>query len=144
MNNKPQRLRITEKGWRNYNGHFGGIEFKDSLSVEMVDPTIAARLGSLIRLEAVDTGEQTGYAAELQRTHEDRAAVVPERPRGETTPSAHLAPEANAVPKHSRESLEAVADAHGIAGLRAIAEPMGVKGRGISELIEEILKAQIV
>ena len=40
------------------------------------------------------------------------------------------------------DSLAAVADAKGIAGLREIAEPMGVKGRSINELIREILAAQ--
>lgn len=40
------------------------------------------------------------------------------------------------------DSLAAIADAKGIAGLRAIAEPKGIKGRSINELIREILAAQ--
>ena len=41
----------------------------------------------------------------------------------------------------SREELEAVADDGGISGLRAIAEPLGVKSNSIDGLIDAILKA---
>lgn len=43
---------------------------------------------------------------------------------------------------YSDEQLGIIADREGINGLRKIAEALGVKGRSIRELIENILKAQ--
>lgn len=43
---------------------------------------------------------------------------------------------------HTKESLEAIADKEGIKGLREVAARFDVKGRGIEELIKEILTAQ--
>lgn len=43
---------------------------------------------------------------------------------------------------YSRQELEAIGANDGIDGLRHIAKPFGVRGRGISELITEILAAQ--
>lgn len=142
MNEAPQRLRIAERGWNNYTGHFGGVEFKDSLSVHPVDPVTATRLGSLIQLVKVDTDEQAGQSAELHRHADVRAEVVAELPRvdgQDIKPKAEPEPE---QPKYTREYLEKVADERGIAGLREIADPKGIKGRGIVELIEEILEHQ--
>ncbi len=142
MNHKPQRLRITEPGWKNYKGHFGGVEFKDGLSTEVVDPVTASRLGSLIRIQLVDTDTQAGQAADLRAMHETRAAVVPELPRSTEDGSAPKANQVEEKPAHTRESLEAVADSRGIAGLREIATPLGVKSNSIPDMIEKILKAQ--
>lgn len=143
MSNVPQRIRITEKGWNGYTGYFGGIEFVNGLSKEPVESMHSTRLGSLIRVQLVDSDFQAGDAANLQRAMRTEAEVIPESPR---TSMENLTPAAKpaepAPPAHTRESLEAVADKMGIAGLREIAEPMRVKGRGIQELIEEILKAQ--
>lgn len=44
--------------------------------------------------------------------------------------------------KHTREELETIADTDGIAGLRKIAEPLNVKDKSITGLIEAILKAE--
>lgn len=144
MNNTPQRLRITEPGWASYTGHFGGVEFKNGLSTEVVDSVIAARLGSIVRVQMVDTDQQAGHAAELIRVHNNRAEVVPATPTREQIPEAPKAEKEPEKPTYTREMLEAEADAKGIAGLRAIADKFGIKGRGIVELIDEILKAQEV
>jgi len=144
---KSQRLRITERGWNGYTGHFGGVEFKDGVSVEIVDPVNAARLGSIIQLQLIDTDQEAGSAAALQRVQNAAMEVASELVITETseTPAADSqasAADASPAPTYTRESLEKVADEHGIAGLRAVADPLGVKGRGIAELIDEILKAQ--
>jgi hypothetical protein len=139
--NTPQRLRITEPGWALFTDYFGGVPFENGLSVHPVDPITAMRLGSLIQIELVDTGEQAGKAAELVAMHDTAAAVVTPVP---AATEADMAPkvEAPLVPKHTRESLEAIADGKGIAGLRDIATPMGIKSNSIPDLIEKILKAQ--
>lgn len=52
----------------------------------------------------------------------------------------------NIVPQYelnyTEEDLLKVAEKEGITGLRKIAKPIGVRGRGKSELIREILEAQ--
>ena len=45
------------------------------------------------------------------------------------------------APAYTEEQLAAIADKQGIAGLREIAEPLGVKGNSIAGLISSILKA---
>lgn len=139
MNHTAQRLRITEPGMTTYDGPFGGVMFTQGLSDDIVDARTAFRLGSIVRVEQVDSGTQAGAAAELKRSHTDAAPVVEELPTGVPAEAAPAAPQR---PRYTREDLEGVADKDGIAGLRAIAEPLGVRGRGIAELIGEILAAQ--
>lgn len=59
----------------------------------------------------------------------------------------YVTPPANVVAQHevnySRKHLREIADKEGISGLRKIAKPFGLKGRGKSELIKEILEAQV-
>ncbi len=50
--------------------------------------------------------------------------------------------EAKPVQRFTREELESIADCEGIAGLRQIGNQIGVKAKGIVEMIEGILKAQ--
>lgn len=133
-----QRIRITEKGWGTYNGFLGTVEFVDGLSVDAVAPITARHIGSIVRIENCDSQEQGGASADLQRKMHTPAPTNVTVPQ----PDAPPAPAATVKVAHTRESLEATADAHGIAGLRAIADPMNVKGRGIMELISEILAAQ--
>lgn len=141
MNLIAQRLRITEPGWDSYTGPLGGVMFTNGLSDDLVDATTARRLGSIIRIDMVDSGVQAGAASDLQRHAEVKAPVLPESPTYDAT-QAQAATKEPAKPKYTREQLEEVADKNGIAGLREIAEPMGIKGRGIAELISEILAAQ--
>lgn len=142
MYTKSQRLRIVEKGWKNFTGPLGGVMFKESISVEPVDPVAAARLGSVVRIERIDTNDQAGYGAEMQRIVDVKAEVVEELPRG--VESVVVMPKKQTTPEYTREDLEKIADEKGIAGLRVIADPLGIRGRGISELISEILKGQSI
>ena len=48
----------------------------------------------------------------------------------------------NMVMGYTAEALEEISETQGIAGLRSIAEPLGVKGSSKAELITEILQAQ--
>lgn len=59
-------------------------------------------------------------------------AETSSEPDGETEP----------VRLYTKEELEAIADEKGIAGLREISDPMGVKDNSIVGLIKEILQAQ--
>lgn len=139
--NTPQRLRITEPGWASFSGPLAGILFENALSVEAVPPQFAEMIGSMIRVECVDDEVQVGASATLLRSHDLRCEVVNESERVEKSEQTEQN-KAPAAATHTRESLEKIADEHGIQGLREVATPMGVRGRGIGELIEEILAAQ--
>ena len=136
---KAQRLKITERGWENFSDYLAGVKFENGISVDPVAPAIANQLGSALRVEAIDDAAQVGNAAVLKAMHKQRAEVVP--PRGTPT-EATTTTNKTETDKYTREQLEQIADEHGIAGLREIGEKYGIKGRGIVELINEILKAQ--
>lgn len=140
---KAQRLKIVEKGWENYSDFLGGVKFENGISVDPVSPAIANQLGSAIRIEAIDDDAQVGNAAVHLRAQKQKCVVV--KPLADETPQT-VAPEkaARVMPteRYTKEQLAEIADTDGITGVRAIAEKFGVKGRGIVELITEILKAQ--
>ncbi len=143
---KAQRIRITEPGWGTFTSHLGGVEFVDGLSVELVPPSVMAQLGSVLRIEAVDDGKQAGQAQVLINTHGNSAPVVAELERQsqeelDKTTATPSKPKVSVVvtERFTRAQLEKIADEKGIAGLREIAGKLNLKGRGIAELIEEIL-----
>lgn len=138
-----QRLKIVERGWAGYSGPFGGVEFKNGLSVGLVDEVTATRLGSIIRLERVDTGDQAGSAANHARAYKVEAPIVTPIPETDGATVQTPVPAAPPAPAYTREELEKIADKDGIAGLRDIAAKFGVKGRGIVELIDEIMAKQV-
>lgn len=137
---KAQRVRITEPGWTGYTDHFCGVAFRDGLSVDPVAPSIATQMGTILRVELVDDGVQGGMGNILVTTHEDEAEVrAPLEGADAVEASTPAIPDPTV---YTREELEALADTRGIAGLREVADGYGVKGRGIAELIDEVLKAQ--
>lgn len=141
---RPRRIRIAQDGWGGYTGDFGQVAFKDGVSVDLVPWLEQQRLGGLIMIESAEedeVGTQVSPSAELLRNR-DRpfdesvlAAVeaIVTTPAGEVRVAGSL---------HTREELEAIADRKGLAGLRDVAKAWGVKGRGIAELIRDILEAQ--
>ncbi len=139
---KPQKIRITQAGWANFTDTMCGVEFVDGLSVYPVPHNLILTLGSLFSIEGVDEQEQVGMGAHVKASRTTKAKVVPAL--ADSTPeSVGISTDAVApVKKFTREELETIADEHGIAGLREIADGFKVKGRGIMELIAEITKAQ--
>jgi hypothetical protein len=141
------------------------------VSVEDLTPRQIARIGSTVRIVDAETGEQVGPAQvalmlqgkpivtkPLARTldvvkldeERERAALIAAEKAREKAQAEVLAEVERKVEEKSdeeiviytRAELEAVGANNGIGGLRDIAKPLGVKGRGIVELVEEILKAQ--
>jgi hypothetical protein len=137
-------LKITEPGWATYQGFLAGVEFKDGVSVEPISPTLAARIAGTMRCEMTDTGANPSHTQVLVDALNAAAPVV--APMDRQTEQPVIQPEIQVqvpeAPKHTKESLEAVADAEGIKGLREIAEPLGVKAQSIAELIAKIIEAQ--
>lgn len=133
------RIRITSPGWTNFNGYFGVIEFKDSVSVEAVGRIETERLAALIQFETVpddenDAARDPSAAQRIVETYADNLghatlltqAELPKPPEPEK-------------PTYTPEQLADLADAGGIAAVRKAAEPLGVTGASISELIGKIL-----
>ena len=140
------RLKLIEKGWDSYEGDIGGITFVNGESIDHVSRADADRIACVMRTEIID-GEYTpineaivdrNIAAPVkeplrtvtQEEHDDEAALR----RGKARPVPAVL--------YTREELEAIADEKGIAGLREIAEPIGVRDRSISGLIKETLQKQ--
>jgi hypothetical protein len=147
MEMKAQRIRITEPGWASFTSHLGGVEFVDGLSVEAVAPSVINQLGAVLRIQAVDDNVQGGQGQILIDHHDDSAPVVEvmelqtQEELDVVTATASTPQRANVVvtERYTRTQLEKIADERGIAGLRVIATPLNLKGRGILELIDEIL-----
>lgn len=77
---------------------------------------------------------------------EEKAAPEEEPPTPFDPSQFFVSEPKNIVPQYelnyTEEDLLKIADKEGITGLRKIAKPIGVRGRGKSELIKEILEAQ--
>mgnify|MGYP000980230257 FL=1 len=133
------RIRITSPGWSNFNGYFGIVEFRDSVSVESVGRIEAERLAALIQFETVPDNEDgiardpsaaqrivDTYADDLGHATLLTQAELPKPPEPEK-------------PTYTPEQLSDLADVGGIAAVRKAADPLGVTGASISELIGKIL-----
>lgn len=136
------KVRIVEPALSNYTGTLYQISFTDGVSDRELTAQEASLIGAAMRVENLD-GEQVGAAVDHMRRHEvslDKAVeknADTERAINEATEKEK--PAAKEKPSYTREQLEAIADKEGISGLREIADPLGIKGRSINELIGEIL-----
>lgn len=165
------KCRLTAKGWENFTGSLGhGAVFENGVSVGELNARQIARIGSSTILVNDETGEQVGpsvmhnfiqsakmvpptplkTATKEAADHEfDRKKLAAEaKARAEAEAAALAAAQAKAQKQiedavvYTRAELEAIGANDGISGLRVIATPLGVKGRGIGELVNEILAAQ--
>jgi hypothetical protein len=123
-----------------------GVEFKDGVSVDPISPSIAARIAGTMRCEMTDSGLNPSHTQSMVDRLNDAAPVVEpmERQTEEqsTLEGQTLVTAEQDATKHSKESLEAIADSSGIKGLREIADPLGIKAQSIADLIEKILATQ--
>jgi hypothetical protein len=153
------KLRLVQKGFEGYNGQMGVIFFENGLSTNDVRPLDAIRMSAVMQCEW-ENGQSASIAQSLldnantpapmftsdgQGTDADneRAAVEKvELARAVTQGIASQATGADhpATSGYSKDQLAAIADAEGIAGLRKVADPLGVKGNSINGLIDAILK----
>ena len=138
------KIKITEPGWASFSENFGGVDFVDGVSVDDVSPAEARYLSSLIRVETLE-GKNPSPAQVLI---DNRHAGIGRPPVTETpfTPPAEPQKEPEDVADKDKvwtqAQLEAVADEKGIKGIRAIAEPLGLKDNSITDLIAKILSSQ--
>ncbi|HCJ5492551.1 TPA: hypothetical protein NUW79_003191 [Escherichia coli] len=131
------KLKLTAVGYENFTGLFGTVEYVDGLSVSDVMPQTAKRVACVISVEWED-GTKVGVADALIANQnmpapDETATVIPPEPS--TVPVTTKA--------WAEEELGAVADEKGIAGLREIAEPYGIKGNSIAGLIKAIMEKSV-
>jgi hypothetical protein len=152
------KLRLIAKGWETYTGQMGVINFVNGVSVGDVLELDAVRVAGVIGAEWED-----GTAANVGQRYIDnlntpapsvKSAPVKEPKQGKEPAKNGEAPKVEApkpavvaIPveaiketKYTAEQLAKIADAQGIAGLREIATPLGIKGNSISALMIAILK----
>lgn len=150
-------VKVTEKGFENLTGMLGNVEFVDGVSVENLPQRDADRLGSIMRVENSDSGEQVNAAKTIEETlRPERKQSDPVEETTDVSPADEdsvesvendaldesVSEETEEVTLYTEAALQIVADEEGIEGLRQIANPLGVKGTSIVKLIDAILKAQ--
>lgn len=138
------RLKLLQAGFENYTGQMGVTFFQNGLSVNEVSEQDARRMAAVLQCETVD-GESMNVAQKLLDSMNTEAIVknvdyASDEQKAEEQPQAPAEPAPQA--KHTAESLAAIADEHGIAGIREVAEQFSLKGNSIAGLIDAILKAQ--
>lgn len=140
---QPRRLRIVEKNLKNYSGPVGGVEFKDGVSVDVVDFPTSQRIGACMEIIDADSTDERALITPA-------AAVL--RNRNLTTDSADVIafnegtafdPERYAsVVFHTQEELEDIASKGGLPAILSLAQRWGRKGRTIPACITAIMQEQ--
>lgn len=147
------KVRITDKGYAGYTGHFGTVYFENGVSEE-ISSAEAERLGCFLAIET-EEGKNPSATQRLLDMQNHNAQELVKEAKGE-----HVEPQAKVqggqadsqseslsqtqVPEldFTREQLEALADREGMTGLRAFAQQFGVKGRSIPDVIDDLLAIQ--
>lgn len=139
------KLRLTQAGFENYTGQMGVVQFKDGLSESDVLPIDAIRIAAAIGAEWEDGSAANVGDMYLNNMHTPAYVGMAEKPVEEVVVEAKTEQtETTAKPAaaFTQEELAQIADEKGIAGLREVADPLGVKGTSIVGLMEAIMKAQ--
>lgn len=141
------KIKIVEPGYEGFTGMFGVVEFVDAVSVHDVSSAEINLLSSILRIVDAETDAETGKLAQ-EAFAMDKPAVVEYFPTladlaaGVTHGQAKSEAPVVQAKTYTQKELEVIADKKGIAGLREIADPMGLKGTSIGKLIQSILDHQ--
>jgi hypothetical protein len=130
------KVKIVEPGWAGFTGQFGVFDFVDGVSVEDIGRADAAQLAALVAIENAEDGTNPSDAQRLIDTYS--GTVAPEGTKPADAPE--LPPEPGKV--YTPDELAAAADKGGIKAVRAIADPLGIRGTSIAQLIGQILTMQ--
>lgn len=95
------KLIITEPGWKGYTGDFGGVAFKDGVSVEPVPDMVASSLAGLIRFRT-EKGSCPSPAGKLAENRLSGAPVA----RRMRTMQERLDEEAKAAEENGEDETE--------------------------------------
>jgi hypothetical protein len=133
------KLRLTQGGFEGYTGQMGVVVFENGLSVGDVLPIDAIRLAGVMGAEWEDgTAANVG---QMYLNNLDTPAPMFEPGAQAGDPVIAATPVVDAGVAYTADQLADIADKDGISGLRAIADPLNVKGNSIRGLIDGILKA---
>lgn len=143
------KIKLTQEGWEGYTGQMGVLQFVDGLSTSEVPFRDAARMSAVMNCEFED-GSSCNPAQRLLDTMGQEAVVGRETeielvapPVSTIVPSLSEQPVIVQKTDYTVAQLEEIADAKGIAGLREIAGPLGIKSNSITGLIAELTKAGV-
>lgn len=146
-------LKIVERGFDNYSGMFGDVEFKDGVSVESVTVAEARKLAGVLRCEEVGTGRNPSISQELIDTRHmeleeynrvNARRSVTSSPESEQVNAEEAAPVVQVSShEYTREDLESIADEKGIEGLREFASTYDVRGGSIKAIIDSLMAIKV-
>lgn len=151
----PQRIRLTQEGYEHYTGQMGITFFEDGLSTEVVHFKDAHRMAAVLKCEFEDGSSCNAAQRLLDTAHQEAVVGRVTEDEVSVNPVVTGSVEAPVVIKleqeqkprdeafthsYTRADLEEIADQKGIAGLREIATPLGLKSNSITGLIDELVK----
>lgn len=135
------KLRLISEAYKGFTGNIGVVSFVDGLSVDDVHPNEGRRLAGVFGAEwedGISANVNALYEQSLDTPAPSQEGIEAER---EALSLATEQAKVEAAAAHTEEELAAIADKKGIAGLREIADPLGVKAQSIKALIQGILDA---
>lgn len=126
-----QTIKLTQPGWETYNGHLSEIEFVNGVSVGPATKIQIQRIAGCIAVETLDGLDPSEGAAHIAIVKGEQPPVIfDEDKQIAATPIIY---------DFTRESLEAIADKQGLAGLRPIGDQYGVKSNSIVSMIDKLM-----
>lgn len=144
------KLRLTQPGYETFTAQMGVIYFDNGISTTDVKPQDAVRIAAQFLCEWEDGTTASVAQSILDHAHATTFTI----PAAQNADQA-LAKEAAAAgvltaqntergteKSYNADDLALIADEQGIKGLRIIAEPLGIKGNSIAELVKSILEKQ--
>lgn len=140
---KPAKVRLLEGAFKGYTGFLCGVHFENGVSITELPFVDQQRICASMRAETIE-GKNVSPSGIYSTRHTINAGDIKETAAPEVINLAREDDSGNSrhVQRFSREELEAIADSEGIAGLRLVGNSLGVKSKGIVEMIDNILKAQ--
>lgn len=156
------KIRILDPGFANLTGLFGTTDFVDGVSVEEVSKAEAARLGTIISIECVETGVNpslTQHMADLHDKNTDElglkfanlrkaTSTVPEVAENQPESLAQIEVGNQTLPKpvvvlgydYTEDQLDNLVRTQGIAGLRAFTEQYDVNDRSVAGIVKKMME----
>lgn len=153
---------IASGAWAEYTGTLGGYYFENGVSKDSIPLRAALRIGASmdaydqngVRLHpsnyAVAEGAGSVEAGVVTLETEgakpvpvyEPVSTVSDAKEIDLTPTREVSADGVVKVTYTRAQLEGIADKKGINGLREISDPLNVKGRSVTELIDKIVEAQ--
>jgi hypothetical protein len=151
--------RLASEGFKDYTGVFGGVQFENGATNDVLTLRQVNNIGGIVVLEKVLSNgdffqvgphstdpisidyirhltEETNIAYEATLAVNKDAYVSVE-------PASLVEAPIVSNAKYTREELELIADKSGISGLREISDPYSIKARSVAEIINALLEITV-